>query len=131
MPLYDMAVLVRSRPDAKREGCVAEEEFRRAIPRMSVDWDGYCWVGEAPGRLWRRCRIVDLTPEGLGIEIDDALEGRDVAGERIQVCISLEGEIRHFRNAAGGGLRAGVKLEGRHGESSGVLAELNGLGLRW
>jgi len=90
--------------------------MRRRSRRESAGWLGRCGRDGFASREWARCRVLDVSTVGAGLE----LIGRDAGvGDRLVVDlqlvrtntahVTLVGEIRHVA-PTGDGVRVGVRF---------------------
>ena len=83
--------------------------LRREIPRQTIHWEGeYRIEGDGDAR-WRRCRIIDVSPAGAGLELLDATP-EETCGRQITVAVQLHGEVRNSREGSEDSLRVGIQF---------------------
>ena len=94
-------------------------EERRRVPRQHVRWSGKCVV-EGGHAGWTECRVIDISPAGLGLEVYGApaseLLDRRMAVEihapaGTSVTLALLGHVRNAVPRPQGGIRVGLELD--------------------
>jgi hypothetical protein len=84
-------------------------QLRREVPRQTIHWEGeYRVDGDAEGR-WRRCRIIDVSTAGAGLELLDA-RPEETCGRQITVAVQLHGEVKNSSEGAEDSLRVGIQF---------------------
>ena len=94
-------------------------ESRRA-PRQRAGWIGWCEFPDGSAEPQRDCRVVDISPFGLGVVVDSlpssGMVGRSIAVETpvlgMAANIRLEGQVKNAALQLDGGLRLGVEFYG-------------------
>jgi hypothetical protein len=93
--------------------------LRRRVPRQSAGWSGTCVMEGEPETERHKCRIVDISIFGLGLEFEhpspsnlvDARISVEVSAVDDRVNIRLEGIVRHATVTSEGAVRVGVEFD--------------------
>ena len=95
-------------------------ESRRA-PRQEADWIGWCSFPDVSNDEQTECRVVDISPLGLGIVLCGRPHVSDFVGRSIAVetpivgmaaNIRLEGEVKNAALGRDGSVRLGIEFLG-------------------
>jgi PilZ domain len=95
-------------------------EFRRRVPRQIAGWFGTRHIEGGAADEPRRCRVIDVSELGVGIQLDhpfgSALVGPHIVVETPVMAnsgnIRLEGEVRNVVPAEDGSVRLGSSSPG-------------------
>ena len=69
------------------------EKLRRAEPHQPADWFGFYRFDDVANEAWRRCRVVDISARGAGLELMAIAPGDRLDG-MITVSLELRGNMR-------------------------------------
>jgi len=107
-----------------------ENEFRRLLPRLVVDWHGMVNVEGSPEKQWRDCRVTDISSAGAGFELVDT-SAEEMEGHPLFLAIHLRGHVRHLRASTDGRLRVGTEFTDLTDAQCAYLASLDELHAHW
>jgi len=83
---------------------------RRAVPRQPTDWFGIYRFDNDDSDRWRCCRVLDISPLGVSLELFATSSNEDLSGP-ITISIELRGETRDaVRGDLGDTARHGVEF---------------------
>lgn len=83
--------------------------LRRAVPRQPADWFGFYRFDNDDSQPWRCCRVIDISPLGVGLELFARSPGENLPGP-IAISVELRGETRNVvRSDLGDTARLGVE----------------------
>lgn len=71
------------------------DQLRRAAPRQPADWMAYYRLENGENEPWRPCRILDISPLGVGLELYEVAPEELLDGA-ITVSFELRGESRNI-----------------------------------
>jgi len=109
----------------------SSETLRRAVPRQPADWFGYYRFDNVENEAWRRCRVLDISSLGAGIELmatapSDRLDGL------ITVSFELRGKLRgSMRIADEATARVGVEFTDVSDAARTFIRSIDIAGPRW
>jgi PilZ domain-containing protein len=114
---------------------------QRRSDRELVRWQGR-YLLEGGWSYWAECQVIDISSEGLGVELVGEMRGDDIVGHHITlvmearlgvrglVGVRLEGFVRNATPLwEGGALRAGIEFEDVSDNGRAVLDDI--LRSRW
>ncbi|HXQ44395.1 MAG TPA: hypothetical protein VN816_07130 [Acidimicrobiales bacterium] len=107
-----------------------ELRLRRLLPRQFTDWHGRYMIEGDPDGIWRRCRVVDVSTLGAGLELFDTTPD-ELAEQRIILSVDLRGEVKHAVAATSDGTRVGIKFEDLSEAESAYVQSLVRLQALW
>ena len=87
----------------------AWKQLRRILPRQFADWRGKYLFEDKPDRVWRDCRVLDVSSAGAGLELQ-GVNSYEPVGSRILLAVHLRGDLRSAQPTSSGHLRAGIKF---------------------
>lgn len=103
---------------------------RRILPRQPTSWAGRYAFEDDPDRVWRPCRVVDVSSAGAGVELAGVTE-EQVRGHRLVVEVELRGDVRNSAATRAGGVRVGLQFA-ELGDGADVYVEsLADIDARW
>lgn len=118
----------------------ADTAMRRRVPRTSAGWLGSYRFEDGPGLGEGRCRVLDISVMGAGVEVFDGAPQQPV-GHRLavdvqawaggSVSIGLIGVVRNARTGHAGGLRLGMEFVGLSETERSVLDALEMMQAFW
>jgi hypothetical protein len=86
-----------------------------------ANWQGTCVIdGEAEPARWRECRVIGISPDGMGLTLRHE-EPADLVERTVQVQfpgsngslqVSLEGTVRSAKAVGAGVIRVGLEFRG-------------------
>jgi hypothetical protein len=107
------------------------EHLRRAVPRQPADWFGFYRFDNDDSEPWRCCRVIDISPLGVGLELFAISSDEDPSGP-ITISIELRGETRNVVRAdLGDTARLGVEFAAPTDAARRYIRSLNGVRSRW
>jgi hypothetical protein len=107
------------------------EHFRRAVPRQPADWFGFYRFDNDDNEPWRCCRVIDISPLGVGLELFATSPDEDLA-RPITVTIELRGETRNVvPGDAGHTTRLGVEFATPTEAAKRYMRSMSGVRSRW
>ena len=106
------------------------EPRRRLLPRQPVEWEGEYLLGDEVGSTWQRCRILDVSSGGVGVELVQT-DGEVTVGQEIRLVVELRGEIRHTRLTEDDTVILGAEFLGISDAMREYFASLAAVNARW
>ena len=107
------------------------EHLRRAVPRQPADWFGFYRFDNDDSEPWRCCRVIDISPLGMGLELLATSTNEELTGP-ITISIELRGETRNVvRSDLGDTARLGVEFAAPTEAAKRYMRSLNGVRSRW
>jgi hypothetical protein len=107
------------------------EHLRRAVPRQPADWFGFYRFDENDSKPWRCCRVIDISPLGVGLELFAISAAEDPSGS-VTISVELHGETRNpLRGDLGDTARLGVEFSAPTEAARTYLRSINGVRSRW
>ena len=106
-------VLVMRNRSVRRDGPAQELRARATLRRAFGEPAQYMLEGSR-GQRWRKCRIVDISREGAGVELFDTTTEEATAHrvvlelEIAPAVLRLRGDVRHARPGVNGGVHVGL-----------------------
>ena len=107
------------------------EHLRRAVPRQPADWFGFYRFDKLGGEPWRCCRVIDISPMGVGLELFAVAPGEELSG-LITVSIELRGTTRNVvRSKTEDSARIGVEFSAPTEAAKKYIRTISGVKSRW
>jgi hypothetical protein len=104
--------------------------LRREVPRQTINWEGEYRIDGDVEQRWRRCRVVDVSTAGAGLELLDATP-EETCGRHITVAVQLRGEVKNSREGRNESVRVGLQFVELSPAERAYLATLAQLQARW
>ena len=104
--------------------------LRRRIPRLPAEWFGtYRYDTDQPDAE-RRCRVLDISAAGAGLQLlDTSIE--EATGRLIIVSLDLQGDLRNAMPWVDGTVRVGVEFPDVKGSAEHYIKALRSYETKW
>jgi hypothetical protein len=102
----------------------------RAAPRRLTNWRGLYMIVGDPEARWRKCRVVDVSPGGAGLELFDAVP-EETQGQRIVLALEVQSEVRYTRAGLEEELHVGTQFVDLSEDERRCIASLAGHDPGW
>ena len=139
-PGVRLAQNVADTTQAGVQASTANVDMRRRVPRTSAGWAGsYQFEGGAELHAGR-CRVLDISVMGAGVEVFDSAPEQPVGRQLAidvqawaggSVAIGLVGVVRNTRSGNEGGLRLGMEFVGLSDTERSILDALEMMQVFW
>jgi hypothetical protein len=107
------------------------EQLRRAVPRQPADWFGFYRFDSLESEPWRCCRVIDISPMGVGLELFATSPAEELSGA-ITISIDLRGETRNVvRSDTQDSARIGVEFSAPTEAARKYIRSISGVRSRW
>lgn len=113
---------------------------RRRVPRQAAGWPGRYKFESASDQPWGRCRVLDISVIGAGVEIFGEAP-TEIVGTRLvvevqtpagaSVSIRLVGETRNAGRGPEGGIRVGLEFVDLSATERSILDALERMQVVW
>jgi len=107
------------------------ENLRRAVPRQPTDWFGFYRFDQLESEPWRCCRVIDISPLGVGLELFAVASGEELFGP-VTISIELRGTTRNVvRGNTRDSARVGVEFAAPTEAAKKYIRTLSGVKSSW